>query len=285
MIIDAHIHIETKGDGTLYSPSEVVEAMDAGGVDISLVYGNDQGDIGTRPVWAHDEVPVATEFSDEAVAEFCAEFPERLVGVSSIHPSRYRPEKKIRRAVEEFGLRGVKLYPHSGFYVNDSRLYPVYEYCQEAEVPVIIHTGIKAVQWQHMKYNCPIYVDDVATDFRNLNIIMCHGGYPWTEEFIALAGTASNTYVDISFLDYIERKFAFQGLTENIVRRLISIIGSKRLIWGSEGPFMNLPLYGSHGPDNYKQSQDFLVNRFDFLNNEDKKNILGENARRLFMKS
>jgi hypothetical protein len=276
MIIDAHTHVERKSDGSLYTPQEFVDAMDAGDVDVSIVFGNDQGDMGKH---------LSTEFTDDQVSEFCAKFPERLVGITSVHSDCYQPEDKIRHAVEDFGLRGVKLYPHSGFYVNDLRLYPVYNYCQDAGIPVIIHTGIKAVRQQHMKYNCPIYVDDVATDFPGLNIIMCHGGYPWTDEFFAVAGTNPNIHVDISFLDYIERKFANSGLTENTIRRLVNIIGTRRLLWGSEGPFMNLPLYGSHGPDNYKASQDFLVCRFDFLNAEDKKNILGENARCLFMKS
>lgn len=273
MIVDAHTHVERKSDGTLYTPEEFVGAMGLGGVDVSIVFGNDQGDMGKK---------LGTEFCDEEVAEFCSSFPGRLVGVTSVNPSCYKPEVKIRRAVEEFGLRGVKLYPHSGFYVNDRRLYPVYEYCESAGVPVIIHSGIKAVRLQYMKYNNPMNADDVATDFPGLNVIMCHGGYPWTEEFIAVAGTNPNVHVDISFLDYIERKFANPGLTGNTIRRLASIIGADRLIWGSEGPFMELPLYGSHGVDNYAGSMDFLVRRFDFLSEEDKKNILGKNAEKLF---
>jgi len=218
------------------------------------------------------------------VAAFCAPFPDRLIGISSVHPDRYRPEKKTQRAVEEFGLRGVKLYPHSGFYANDRRLYPVYDYCQQAGVPVVVHTGIKAVRWQHMKFNHPIHADDVATDFPGLNVIMCHGGYPWTEEFLAVVGTNPNTWVDLTFLDYIEAKFAVAGLVENTVKRLVALIGAGRLLWGTEGPFMDLPLYGSHGPEIYRQSQDMLVRRFDFLSDEDKQNILGNNAKRLFMK-
>ena len=49
-------------------------------------------------------------------------------------------------------------------------------------------------------------------------------------------------------------------------------------MWGSEGPFMHLPLYGSHGPDFIKKSQDFLVNRLEFLTKKDKENILGNTA-------
>ncbi|MDD5729239.1 MAG: amidohydrolase family protein [Victivallales bacterium] len=275
MIIDAHTHVERKSGGAFYTPQEFVKAMDAGNIDISIVFGNDQDKMGKQ---------LGTEFTDAEIAAFCAKFPHRLRGISSVHPDHRNPKDKIRRAVEKFNLHGVKLYPHSGFYVNDRRLYPVYEYCENARIPVVIHTGIKAVRPQYMKYNSPIHADDVATDFPNLDIIMCHGGYPWTEEFLAVLGTNPNIHADISFLDYIERKFINPGLTENTMRRLVCLAGAERLLWGSEGPFMNLPLYGSHGPENYKRSQDFLVRRFDFLNAEDKKNILGENAGRLFLR-
>ena len=283
MIVDAHVHIERKEDGSLYSPGEIVKAMDAGGVDVSVVFANDQGDAGGRPSWAKDEIPVATNFSDDDAAAFCREFPKRLAAVASVSPDRHRPERKVRRAVEELGLKGVKLYPHSGFYPNDPRLYPVYEYCQKAAVPVIIHTGIKAVRWQHMKFNHPVYVDDVATDFPDLQVVMCHGGYPWTEEFLAVVGSNPNVSVDITFLDYLEDKFKVPNLVENTMRRLNAIIGARRLIWGSEGPFMSLPLYGSHGIDNYRKCQERLVRRFDFLSEADKADILGENAKRLFL--
>lgn len=284
MIVDAHVHIERKDDGTLYTPAEIVKAMDAGGIDVSVVFGNDQGDAGTRPVWAAGEIPVSTNFSDDDTAAFCREFPKRLAGVASVHPSRLRPELKIRRAVEELGLKGVKLYPHSGFCVNDRRLYPMYEFCQEAGVPVIMHTGMKAVRWQHMKYNNPINADDVATDFPGLQIVLCHGGYPWVEEFMAVVGTNPNITVDLTFMDYIEDKFQVPNLIENTVRRLNSIIGAKRIIWGSEGPVMNLPLFGSHVADNYRKCQERLVRRFDFLSDSDKSDILGGNAKRLFIK-
>jgi len=44
---------------------------------------------------------------------------------------------------------------------------------------------------------------------------------------------------------------------------------------------MNLPLFGSHGPEYYAKSQEFLVKRFDFLSEDDKKDILGNNAIRI----
>jgi predicted TIM-barrel fold metal-dependent hydrolase len=178
-------------------------------------------------------------------------------------------------------MKAVKLYPHSGFYPNDSRLTRTFELCSRLGVPVVIHTGMKAVCWQWMKYNQPIYVDEIATNFPDLNIVMCHGGYPWTEEFIAVVYTNPNIWVDLTFLERIEETFLLPGLAENTIRRLVKLIGAQRLLWGTEGPYMTLPLYGSHDPSNYQVSQYKLVKRFDFLTEKDKADILGNNAARL----
>jgi predicted TIM-barrel fold metal-dependent hydrolase len=110
---------------------------------------------------------------------------------------------------------------------------------------------------------------------------MCHGGYPWTEEFITVAYTNPNIWVDLTFMERIEETFILPGLVESTIRRLVKLIGAQRLLWGSEGPYMTLPLYGSHEPSNYQISQDKLVRRFDFLSEKDKEDILGNNAARL----
>jgi predicted TIM-barrel fold metal-dependent hydrolase len=282
MIIDFHAHPDFKTLSELYSPDEFVAGMDQGGIDITCLFGNDQADPGACPPWRDERyMAVPTNFSEEELAAFCGHYPERLVGFTSINPNRYQPECKVERAIKEFGMKAVKLYPHSGFYPNDPRLTRTYELCSRMGIPVVIHTGMKAVRWQWMKYNQPIYVDDIATNFPDLNIVMCHGGYPWTEEFIAVVYTNPNIWVDLTFLERIEETFKLPGLTENTIHRLVKLIGAQRLLWGSEGPYMNLPLYGSHDPSNYQVSQYKLVKRFGFLSEEDKADILGNNAARL----
>jgi len=282
MIIDFHTHVEYKADGRRYTPAEFVAAMDSGGIAKSVVLGGDQADAGAKPAWADPAVmAAATNFDDDAVAAFCAEYPDRLIGFGSIHPDRYQPERKVERAVSELGLRGIKLYPHAGFYPNDPRLAGVYRRCEQLGVPVVIHTGVKAVRWQWMKYNRPIYVDDVATAFPNLKLVICHGGFPWVDEFLAVAHSNPNVWVDISFLDYVERAFHRAGLTEEVLRSLVAVIGVERLLWGSEGPYMDLPLFGAHGPEYYARSRQSLVERFDFLSAHQKGAILGGNAARL----
>lgn len=282
IIVDIHAHVEHIDSEDRLSPGEFVSFMDAGGIDKSVILGGDQVDAGSKPVWCDPtEIKVPTNFDDDQVAQFCSEFPDRLIGFGSIHPDRHRPERKVRRAIEELGLAGIKLYPHAGFYPNDPRLDLVYQTCTDLKVPVMIHTGAKAARWQLLKYNRPIYVDEVATRFPRLQIIMCHGGFPWYDEFLAVAHSNPNIHVDITWIDCLERVFHRPGSAEQVVRELTQIIGVERILWGSEGPVMDLPLYGTHGPENYSKSMDFLVERFDFLSESDKIAILGENALRL----
>lgn len=296
MIVDSHVHIDYKADGSRYSPDEYVAIMDTAGVDISVVLGNDQADFGYKRPWTsqikgylkhatwHENssfLPVVIDYPDEEVAEFCNSYPNRFVGIGSVHPDRYRPDLKVKRAIDDFGLKGIKLYPHSGFYPNDPRLDRVYEICVKRNVPVFFHTGIKALMSQRIKFNNPIYIDDVASQFPDLKIVMLHGGYPWTKEFLTVLYSNPNTWADISFMDYIEKTFFEDGLVEKTIKALVNLVGPKRIFWGSEGPFLNLPMFGKHGPEYIKQSQDYLVNRFDFLTAEDKKNILGINVSEL----
>jgi predicted TIM-barrel fold metal-dependent hydrolase len=282
MIVDFHAHPEFKTSGGVYSPDEFIAGMDQGGIDVTCLFGNDQSDSGSCPSWRDQRfMAVATNFNDEELASFCSQYPDRLVGFTSINPDRYQPERKVERAVKEFGMKAVKIYPHSGFYPNDPRLTRTYELCSRLGIPVVFHTGPKAVRWQWMKYNQPIFMDDVATNFPDLKIVMCHGGYPWIDEFIAVVYTNPNIWVDLTFMEIIEKTFMVPDLVETTLRRLVKLIGPGRLLWGSEGPYMDLPMYGKHDPQNYKISQDQLVRRFDFLTENDKADILGNNAVRL----
>ncbi len=282
MIVDFHVHIERGPAGKLYSAREMVDAMDQTGIDVAVLLGNDQGDAGLKPPWA-DPTRMGEDVNrpDEEIAAYCNLFPARFVGFTSIHPDRYQPHRKLERAVREFGMRGVKLYPHAGFFPNDPRLDQVYEKCVELNVPVMIHSGMKAVPWQRLKFNDPVLVDDVAVSFPELKIVLCHGGYPWTEEFLVVVHSNPNVWVDLTFLDVIENTYRVPGLVENTVSRLAAIIGTDRLLWGTEGPFMTLPLFGKHGPEYCREAQGTLVNRFSFLSEKQKQDILGDNAARL----
>ncbi|MHB8279764.1 MAG: hypothetical protein ACYDIA_19230, partial [Candidatus Humimicrobiaceae bacterium] len=103
MIIDFHVHLEYKDQNTKYSADDIVDAMENSGIDISVILGNDQADAGYKQPWVDSSImAVPVNCSDEEIAFYCSQHPDRLIGFTSINPDRYQPHKKVERSIKEF---------------------------------------------------------------------------------------------------------------------------------------------------------------------------------------
>ena len=261
MIIDSHNHIVGKNSPYYIPQEEYLKMMDDLGVEKTVILGKDYGKLGDR---------LQSNLPDEEIADFIRTHPDRFIGFTAAHPDRAEKEtmERIERAVNDLGLKGIKINPHAGFYPNDARLYPVYEKATELGIPVMFHTGIKApAEGTRVKYCQPICLDDVAVDFPDMIIIIAHAGYPWVEETILVGLYAGNVYADISTLTQIEGVMGFEVMMPTL-RKLTSSWGAHRVLFGSDGIF--------NTEDTIK-----AVKRADFLSESDKGKILGENARKL----
>ena len=142
------------------------------------------------------------------VAGVAQQYADCFVGFASVDPWKGATAvQELERAVQELGLRGLKLHPTTqAFFPNDSRFYPLWETCAALDVPVLFHTGQTGVGagtagggGYKLKYAQPIpYIDDVAADFPQLKIIMAHPAVPWQEEQLAVAVHKANAYIDLS---------------------------------------------------------------------------------------
>jgi predicted TIM-barrel fold metal-dependent hydrolase len=160
-------------------------AMDQGGVDVSLI-----------SAWV---APRSVMISNDEVAGFVAQAPERLVGVGSVDISKpMAAVREIRRCVEGLGFKAIRVLPWLWEVPpTDRRFYPVYAACCETGVPFctqIGHTG----PLMPSEVGRPIYLDQVAIDFPELVVVGGHIGYPWTDEAIAVATKHENVYIDTS---------------------------------------------------------------------------------------
>lgn len=159
--------------------------MDAGQVDKSLI-----------SAWV---APRNVMISNDEVASFVAEAPDRLIGVGSVDISKpMQAVKEIRRCVNELGFKAIRVLPWLWEVPpTDRRFYPAYTACADLGVPFctqIGHTG----PLMPSEVGRPIYLDQVALDFPELVIVGGHIGYPWTEEAIAVATKHENVYIDTS---------------------------------------------------------------------------------------
>ena len=163
-----------------------IAAMDAAGVERGLI-----------AAWYGPDGPMIT---NDEVAGFVAQYPERLVGVASVDLRRpVAAVRELRRAVRELGMRALRIVPWLwGLPPNDRRYYPLYAECVELGIPFctqVGHTG----PLRTSETGRPIpYIDDVALEFPDLVIVGGHIGYPWTNEMIALATKYPNVYIDTS---------------------------------------------------------------------------------------
>lgn len=138
----------------------------------------------------------------ESVLEWCAQAPDVLIPFASIHPLLDREPAELLASYIEKGVAGLKLYPSYQFYYpNDKRVYPLYELCQQANIPVLMHIGSSVIPGTRIKYCDPICLDDVAVDFPRLNIVMAHGGRGfWYDVCAFLASHFPNVYIDVTGL-------------------------------------------------------------------------------------
>jgi len=158
--------------------------------------------------------PLTTGVADnDFVGRFCRQAnalpdpPEgpkgRLIPFASINPYIENDlAAELERVVQEWGFRGVKLYPvYQYHYVNEPRMYPLYAKAQELGLPVLVHTGSSVFKGARIKYGDPLHLDDVAIDFPNLTIIMAHSGRPfWYEQAFWMARRHDNVYMEVSGL-------------------------------------------------------------------------------------
>jgi len=185
----------TRGEATSRGPDDgaadwpvavTVAAMDEGGVSRSLI-----------SAW---EGPRGALISNDEVAAFVREAPDRLVGVGSVDISRPRAAvRELRRCVRELGFKAVRVLPWLWeLPPTHARFYPVLSECCELGIPFctqVGHTG----PLMPSEVGRPIpYVDQVAIDFPELVIVCGHVGYPWTEEMVAVATKHPNVYIDTS---------------------------------------------------------------------------------------
>src|SRR5687768_8992831 len=138
----------------------------------------------------------------ESVLEICAQAPDFFIPFASVDVNTDADAAGMLRRYLDAGARGLKLYPsYQLYYPNDERVYPLYEACQAAGVPVLLHIGSSVIPGTRIKYCDPIHLDDVAVDFPDLVLVMAHGGRGfWYDVCAFLAAHKPNLYIDVTGL-------------------------------------------------------------------------------------
>jgi len=66
-------------------------------------------------------------------------YPDRLLPFVCADPRRHHILDIVKTYIEQRHFHGIKIYPPLGYYPFDDNLYPVYEYAQTNEIPILTH--------------------------------------------------------------------------------------------------------------------------------------------------
>ena len=152
------------------------------------------------------------------VIRFVRGHEDRLVAVGSVNPRLAGDAAGETARLFESGIRMLKLHPpHQLFAANgyrdgDEALREIYATAQDAQRPVMIHTGTSIFPGARNRFADPMAADDVAVDFPSLKLILAHAGRPlYMPTATFLARRHPNVHLDLSgippkkLLEYLPR--------------------------------------------------------------------------------
>ena len=239
-----------QGDkGAVPTPETTLAAMDAAGVDITLL-----------SAW---HGPQGSLISNEEVDAQISAAPDRFRGLATVDlTDPMQAVREIRRWVDGERFVGVRIVPWLwDLPPNDRRYYPVYAACIDAGVPFCTQIGHTGPLKRSETGRLIPYLEDVLLDFPELKIVGGHVGFPWIDELISLTVKFPNFYVDTS-------AYAVHRLPADFIE-FMKGIGSSRVMFGTNWPMLS--------PGRCLKQLDALG-----LNDEQREAFLSGNARRVF---
>jgi predicted TIM-barrel fold metal-dependent hydrolase len=204
MVIDIRCRYVTKATAKYFahsrpvegheSPESYFEWLDKSGVQVAL--SPTAASLGLK-LGRWDLPPRVID--NEQQAELQRAYPRRFVGVAGIDPGNevHNGLEELKRCVGELGLRVATIEPGRKPLLApnpaDRRLYDFYSLAEQLEVPVIVQTsGLKG--GATVDYAHPRWIDQVAHDFPDLNIICAHGCVPYMKELEYVLWRRPNVY-------------------------------------------------------------------------------------------
>lgn len=172
MIIDAHLHCSGQEH-----TADVLRSLDEAGVDVGVLLAP----FLSEGFSLHDRSRL--QHANALLGERVAGHSDRLIGFAVVNPALPSAGDDLRRAVEQHGLRGLKMVP-SGWYPDDERAHAVYAVAAQYRLPILFHSGI-FIDGRSGKYCRPVLFEALR-DHPQLRVTLAHLGWPWCDEAIAV---------------------------------------------------------------------------------------------------
>ncbi len=153
---------------------------------------------------------------------------EHIHSFGSVHPDAPDAVDELQR-IKSLGLCGVKMHPdYQDFFIDEARMFPIYEAISELELPVVFHTGHDPSSPKFL-HASPAAVAKVAALFPRMKIIAAHLGgmamFKESEELLA----GKNIFFDTAMAAPMCPPEQFE--------RIVNRHGSERILFASDCPW------------------------------------------------
>lgn len=155
-----------------------------------------------------------------------------FIGIGSVDPLVQGVSaalEEAQRAIGPLGLKGIDIEPGFGSpprHADDEAYFPVYDFCQEAGVPVFLMSGPTTPD---ARFNDPAPLANVARNFPRLKIAAYHGFWPNVQAALGIAFRYENVHL-------IPDMYLFQTGGAAYAEAANSFMG-EQLLFGSSYPF------------------------------------------------
>ena len=240
-----------------YEPETILQEMDAGGVDISMISAN---------------IPDPGFLPDSQAAELCTKLNDVTMEIEGSAKDRFfslalLPWNHPKAALAEIdhalrlGMKGIMLFTRNGrVQVDDPELAPVYDKIEDAGLPIFLHPTIP--MWHEpigdygMVATCSLVMDTAYAFMRlchsgildrhpALNIVIPHAGgvLPILDGRLGYVPPSARRFMDDGKRTVLETLFSGQvwfdlaNPSRQVLQYFKDYLGLERAMYGSDYPF------------------------------------------------
>lgn len=211
MIVDAHVHIGKSARLQIDVGADfLVEVADRLGFDkicctdlTALFYDMHEG--------------------NRLLYEEMRRYPDRIIGYATLHSTRFGQEAldEIDRCVQDYGMRGLKIYSTPEASIAEPAMIPILEKCVEHNIPILSHTT--SAECEYLMAAVP-----------EAKLMMAHaGGQPYAKGDWNRAIMAAARYPNL----YLET--ASSTIDAGFVEAAVGTLGASKIIFGTDTPLLD----------------------------------------------
>ena len=264
-----------------HTPEQLLAQMDLVGVDKGVILAGYMEHNYGRETYYRDVIK---------------RYPDRLIGTVAIEYDLKKDDeylqgeiRKLTRAVEEYGFKGLHTHVVKPQPLDDARFDPLWREVVRLGIPVYMDTGFnsKATYLDEIQR-----IGNVLRKYSEMHVIDCHIGgnirHPNDPEYVDNPKEffpllkLGQFHLEVGYVlsyenwDVWGREFEYPYPRHaQIIKSVYENFGAGVLVWGSDMPWAMRTC-------TYQQNLDLIKLHTDFMTEEDRNLVMGGNVARLF---